>query len=195
MTTAAATAALSDSAPGCMGMMICPSHCASSCALRPRPSLPIATAAGESGTRRVRQRRAVELETVCAQQLHQLVRRARQHRLAEERAHRSAHGLGAVEIGARAGEHHGIHAKGVRRADDRSDVAGILHALEHDDVPQRLRQAHLREAHGKDRAGRMHERRGIGDELRVGRILRSAVRQRERRRIAPEHGRDLRAEL
>ena len=62
-------------------------------------------------------------------------------------------------------------------------------------VPQRLRQAHLREAHGKDRAGRMHERRGIGDELRVGRILRSAVRQRERRRIAPEHGRDLRAEL
>ena len=36
------------------------------------------------------------LQPAGMQQLQQLVRRARQHRLAEERAHRSAHGLGAV---------------------------------------------------------------------------------------------------
>ena len=129
------------------------------------------------------------------QQLHQLIHRTRQHRLAEERAHRGAHGLGTVEIGARASEHHGVHAEGIRRADDGADVARVLHALEHDDVAQRLRQAHLRDAHGKDRARRVHERRGIRDQLRVGRVLHNAVRQRERRRIAPEHGRDLRAEL
>ena len=116
-------------------------------------------------------------------------------RLAEERAHRGAHGLGTVEIGTRTGKHHGVHAEGVRRADDGADIAGILHTLQHDDVPQPLPQTHFRDAHGKDRPRRMHERRGILDEFGIGRILRNLVRQRERRRIAPEHGRDLRAEL
>lgn len=62
-------------------------------------------------------------------------------------------------------------------------------------MPQPLPQTHFRDAHGKDRPRRMHERRGILDEFGIGRILCNLVRQRERRRVAPEHGCDLCAKL
>ena len=86
-------------------------------------------------------RNGVTLALHRFQRPRQVVRR--QHRHAEHAAHRRSQRLCAVEIRAAWAENRAVKPRRIRRAQNRADVAGVLHPVERDEPPPRQRLRRL----------------------------------------------------
>ena len=136
--------------------------------------------------RALREGRAVERQVPAPEQPRKAGQVCLHNALTEGRAHRRANAAGRGRVCAVPGQDDGVHAQRVRRPYDRADVAGVLHALEHDGALHALRRAPLGQAHGEHRSGAVLHRRGVGHEFRrcgvKPRALRDAARQAPLRR-------------
>ena len=114
----------------------------------------------------IRQRRTPERQMLFTTEGNERLRIHTDGRLPKNRAHRSAHGFRGIQIGTALKQHHQIHPKGIRRAQDRSDIPGILQLFQRQHPADLIQIRCGGHAYRKERAGGIRHRGYIVKQIR-----------------------------